>query len=167
MSAYLDWTLRQSRNRSVMVDTNLLLLLIVGTVNTDLIYRFKRTEIYSGDDLHHIQETVRRFRQVTAVQPVLTEVSNLVGQLTEPARRAVMLELRQYILDVHEVQSSSVELSRLAEFPRFGLADSALIDAASKGEVVFTDDFPLSGYIERLGFPVLNLFHLRGEQWLS
>jgi hypothetical protein len=62
--AKLDDCGRNARANGLLVDTNLLVLLIVGLVNRDRISRFKRTTGYSSAD-SDLAEYWNRFRSVT------------------------------------------------------------------------------------------------------
>lgn len=41
---------QNARTRGILIDTNLLVLLLVGAVNRDRIPKFKRTRGYTADD---------------------------------------------------------------------------------------------------------------------
>lgn len=78
------------RPSTLLIDTNLLLVLLVGAQDREQIARFKRTSAYSREDYDLLARFVADFRQIAGMPNVLTEVSNLAGQLAEPLRTRVL-----------------------------------------------------------------------------
>lgn len=82
--------------RSVAVDSNLLLLLVVGLFRRQLVPQFKRTRAYTVEDFDLLQSVLLQYSELVVSASVLTEVSNLVSHLSPPARehvRGLMLQL--------------------------------------------------------------------------
>ena len=49
---------------------------------------------------------------------------------------------------------------------RKGVGNNTIIEAAKKfGCLIFTDDFPMSGYARKQGIDVLHFTHIRGLRW--
>ena len=61
----------------LLVDTNLLVLFTVGTVNRDRIEIFKRTSRYTKPDFDLLLRVLAKFNKLYTVAHVLAEVSNL------------------------------------------------------------------------------------------
>ena len=61
----------------LLVDTNLLVLLVVGSVNRDRIETFKRTSKYTKADYDLLTRVLGAFQKIYTVAHVLAEVSNL------------------------------------------------------------------------------------------
>src|SRR5690606_14486178 len=70
----------------VLLDTNLLLLWLIGRYDRRLIGRHKRTEAYTTDDFQLLDRLTRRCTKRFTTPHVLTEVSNLAAQVGEPIR---------------------------------------------------------------------------------
>ncbi len=69
--------------RSVLLDTNLLLLLVVGLFNRDLIARHKRTNSFVPEDFDLLMEFIDGYDVLWVTSHCLAEVSNLLRQTTE------------------------------------------------------------------------------------
>ena len=70
------------RNVGVLVDTNILLLHVVGSTNKQRITQFKRTrERFTIEDFDLLQRILCLFSKVTTTQSILTEVSNLGSRI--------------------------------------------------------------------------------------
>jgi hypothetical protein len=93
----LETLLARHRAAGIIVDTNLLLLLLIGSHNPTLISSFKRTTRYTASDFHLLVETLALFSTLLTTAHILTEVSNLAGQLGDPGRQDVMRDLAEMI----------------------------------------------------------------------
>lgn len=154
--------MRWNPQRTVLVDTNLLVLLIIGSVAPSHISRVGRTRGYSEDDYHVARSIVNRFACAATTPHVLTETSNLVlqgvwGGLAEE----VVKRLRGIYITADERFVPAHKLFRDRFAASFGLADSAIIDAARRGCTVLSDDLALSLAVESLGLAAINFNHLR------
>jgi rRNA-processing protein FCF1 len=147
--------------RVVLIDSNLLLLLLVGSTDRKQIQRFKRTKKFSPDDFDRLVLLLGRFRRIATTPNVLTEVSNLAGQLHGTFKAQVLAGLGLISQELDERYIETSRVSGEACFTRLGLTDAAISLAASEGTVVLTDDFPLTVELQRLGIPVQNYESIR------
>ncbi len=148
-------------NRTLLLDTNLLLLLAVGRCDYRLIPRFRRTSIFTVEDYALLEEIVAEYRGLVTTPNVLTEVSNLAGQLGEPARRAVFERLRDDIKTMDERRVLSREAVDADPFVRFGLTDTVIGVLASADLLVLSTDLPLTNRLLQAALPAVNFNHLR------
>jgi hypothetical protein len=158
---YAQSLLQRHRQTGLLVDTNVLLMVVIGLRDRTLIERFKRTAKYTVADFELALWVFQRANRVVTMQRILTEVSNLAGQLGDQRRTGAYATFGQRIALLAELQILSVDIAKVTEFPRFGLTDSAILMAARNGHRILTDDFPLSQYMESQNLPVLNFTHLR------
>ena len=68
------------------VDTNLLLLYIVGQEDPQIIAKHRRLEDYSAQDYTILKDLLTQAGQLFVTPNTLTEASNLLGQHGEPER---------------------------------------------------------------------------------
>jgi rRNA-processing protein FCF1 len=147
--------------RDVLIDTNILLMYVVGTLDPKLIPTFKRTQDFTVDDYAILRRFLQYFRSIVTTPNILTEVSNLAGQIAEPRRTRVFQTFAQAVKIIPEQYVHSSTATENAAFVRFGLTD-AVVARMAEGEVlVLTDDFRLSQFLERSRLPVINFNHLR------
>jgi hypothetical protein len=154
-----------ARSQTVFVDTNLLVVLLVGGVDVDQVERFKRTRAYSRDDYALLAEFVGGFQRMLATPNVLSETSNLLGQLSEPLRRCALVALGTLTGVCAEVYHPSTELVLDPYFPVLGLSDTSIIHAVNADVTVVTDDLQLYLRLSALGIDVINFNHLRSGSW--
>jgi len=161
MTDVLTALLSRFRGRDVLIDTNILLMYVVGTLDPKLIPTFKRTKIFTVDDYTILLRFLQYFPSIVTTPNILTEVSNLAGQMAEPRRTAVFQTFAQALKVIPERYVHSITAAENTTFVRFGLTD-AVIARVARGEVlVLTDDFKLSHHLERSGLAVVNFNHLR------
>jgi len=112
----LDDFSRNARKNGILIDSNLLVLLIVGGVNRDRISRFKRTANYSSADwdlLSGILEQISRRYTLPHVLAELSTLTDLKGPELEVARDV----LRRLIGELSELQIASVDAWALQTRP--------------------------------------------------
>jgi hypothetical protein len=148
-------------NRALLLDSNLLLLLTVGRHDYRLISGFKRTAAFTLEDFALLMEIVGQFRALVTTPNVLTEVSNLAGQLTGRTRREVFTTLRDQMEVLEERYVASREASISETFVRLGLTDAALALVGGDDVLVLSVDFDLVGSLQHAGVSAVNFNHLR------
>lgn len=126
------------------VDANLLVLLVVGAVNSDLIARHRRLDEYSAADYQMLLALLfSRGNRVFVTPNTLTEASNLLRQHREPERSLLMAGLRCLIAASAEILIPSAPVAAHPHFPRLGLTDAALLEAVSSATPLITADSAL------------------------
>lgn len=144
MSDNIHSLFAQYRQKGILIDTNILLLYFVGSVNRDRISRFNRTEKFIPEDYDTLLEIIRFFPKRVTTPNILTEVNSLSNQLGEPERSNCLRIFAASIslLDEHHIDSRII--SQRSEFVRFGLTDCGILEAAQNQYLVLTDDLKLS-----------------------
>ena len=150
--------------RSVLVDSNLLFVLIVGSTGRNHVGRARRTEQYSPEDFDLLQSALAEYYEVMVTPHVLAETSNLLGYLSEPLLSTARSTLRYMLANWSERCAPSIEVVDAPTYLRLGVTDSALFLAASATTALFTDDFPLYLAASKAGRPAVNFTHLRQQR---
>jgi hypothetical protein len=150
-----------ARPRILLIDTNLLLVLVVGAYDRHQIERFKRTRAYTADDFDLLTRFIAGFGELVVTPNVLTEVSNLAGQLSKPLRSRVLSTLALFAVQVPERYFPSSDVVRGPDFTRLGLADVSILLTAREPVAVLTDDLPLYLRLSAQDTWVVNFNHLR------
>ena len=126
-----------------LVDTNLLLLFVVGSESPHLISKHRRLESYSEDDYYALHILLNHAGRIFVTPNTLTETCNLLGQHGEPERSGLLRRLQAIIQDTQEIVISSARASAHPAFCRLGLTDVVLLEAASSDTPLLTLDFQL------------------------
>ena len=153
------------RQKSLFIDTNLLLVLIVGALGPEQIERFKRTKAYTREDYALLLAFVGGFKRMLTTPNVLTEVSNLLDWLYEPLRRKAQVALGVLTAQFEEKYVASSEAATDPSFPLLGLSDVSILRSVGKDVTVLTDDLPLYLRLSAAGIDAINFNHLRSGAW--
>jgi hypothetical protein len=153
-------------NDLVLIDTNLLLLYIVGLANRNYIGLHKRLSGYSEADFELLLQTLSIFSDIVLLPHVLAEVSNLARQTPNPMRSHIQDKLKELVEVAAEIPISSRDGVRREEFGDYGVTDSVILQLCSlnQRDVSFwllTADDGLAVQAEILGYDVMNFTHLR------
>jgi predicted nucleic acid-binding protein len=148
----------------LLIDTNLLVLLVVGTAAKEYIAKHKKLTEFTVEDYDLLVKIIARASEVLVTPNTLTETSNLAAYIGEPARSKVLDVLRTVSTDSQERYVPSRAAARRSEFIRLGLADAALLEAtAAEKATLLTADFNLYHAALAKGGDALNFNHLRDQ----
>ncbi|MBE9140916.1 hypothetical protein IQ254_27580 [Nodosilinea sp. LEGE 07088] len=146
--------------RTVLVDTNLLVLLIVGATSRDYIARHKRLTAFIPQDydvlLHIISDAA-----VRVTPNILTEISNLAAYIDNLAKRQIFETFQKLISNCLEVYVPSTTAIRRWEFIHLGLTDAAVLEALTNQVVLLTTDLDLFLAAQSAGVSAINFNQLR------
>jgi hypothetical protein len=150
---------------SVVLDANLLVLLVAGHTDINLIDRHKNLSDYDVDGFDLLVEKLEEYSQVILTPNTLTEASNLLRQIREPDRSLVTRRLGNLIRERDERYVISKDVVTEKTFARLGLTDAALISTARENGVLLSADVHL--YLAALaeGIEALNFAHLYDERF--
>jgi len=161
-----DRLFQRHAGKSILLDSNLLLVFLTGYFDEQLLGRFKRVSAYSIQDYRILVRLLRSFRVLMTTPHVLTEVGNLANHLPEDVRKewnrsfgALLLAQDRFPYFLERWVPAG-QLAVMTEFAAFGIADASLRLLASEALVV-TEDFRLSGVLRQQGLPVLNFQDIR------
>lgn len=151
---------------AVVVDTNLLLLLIVGSTDRSYIRIHKNLSQFSEEDFILLGQAISLYSDIVLLPHIMAEVSSLARQIKNPARAQIQSKLAELVESVGEVPVPSVAGVRRAEFNMLGLTDGAILHLCTLDQngikfALLTADNDLAVQAEMLDYEVLNFTHLR------
>ena len=158
---FIQDLISRHRENGVLIDSNLLLLLLVGTYDRSLIERTKRLNKYSVGDFDLLLRFCGLFRRILTTPHVLTEVSNLTQNPDDRRLSAFFKFFADQCGVLIERYQISADIVRHSLFLSFGLADSALAMESDEGMLLLTDDFSLCAALQKRGRDAINFNHLR------
>lgn len=147
--------------KAVIIDSNLLLLAIVGSLRQDLVGKHRRLREFRKADYSLLQSEISEFQKFFTLPNVITEVSNLIGSGKQEICNGACESLAQFVSSADEVYRASKDVVSLPQFFRLGLTDAALLHVSQTGTTTITTDRHLAGVLESLGLPCINFNHKR------
>lgn len=128
----------------MFIDTQLLVLLVVGETDKALISKHRRTKAYRVEDYERLARLINETNHQVFVTPnTLTEASNLLAQHGEPERSHIFGVLQTLIETTEERIVESKAAARNNNFKRLGLTDAALLEVISTSNPLVTADLDL------------------------
>jgi predicted nucleic acid-binding protein len=148
---------------SIIVDTQILLLFVVGNFDSRHVARHRRlSSDYSVDDYERLFQFVGNFDRIVVTPNSLTEVSNLISDSDDPDAIGIKKAFCLLISDALEVYTPSKDVARSVEFAWLGLSDAAqILVACDQGHVFLTGDGPLHSAALRRGVEAVHFSALR------
>lgn len=157
---FSDWLYTRYRSKGILVDTNLMVLLVVGTYEIQRISSFKRTRQYTIEDFALVMRVLELFERRITTPHILTEVDNLTRQLPETEHSAISETLTHLVSTLFEVHEPAAAIMRMDLYPDLGLTDCVTV-SLSRDLLVITDDYRLSNILSAAGRDALNINHIR------
>lgn len=164
---------RETRGKKKLVlDTNLLLLLLIGSCDKNLLSRSACTQKYTSSDYDLLVTTLRFFNAEIVITPhILAEFSDFSRRdIKEP-------KIHYYLMTVVDrlkaYQEEHVPLERLLGveikiLAMLGFPDMSIIEAAKKIDgVILTDDIGLSIYADSSRIANIRFSAMIADQLLS
>lgn len=148
---------------SLILDASLLVLFIVGSTRRDLVGRHKRLKAFTMEDFDLLRRLIVLAPQVIVTPNTLTEASNLISQIDEPARTQIRETFRQVIGATEEEYVPSLVAASAGHFLRLGLTDVALMHLISGSRWLLTTDLDLYLAAVQSGAEAVNFNHLREQ----
>ena len=161
----IDQLIQRYKQAGILVDTTILLLYFIGAYDQDLIPKFKRTRQFTVEDHAILISLLGLFDKIVTTPNILTEVSNLSGQLGEPKKSEYFKKFSSGISLLEEEYVASKDVADMQEFVRFGLTDTGIVHLTRGKYLVLTDDFRLSQYLRSAEVDVINFNHIRPAYW--
>lgn len=156
MNEYLIMLIQKYKQKGLLIDTNILLLYVVGAIDIKIIKDFKRTAIFTENDFYSVSKFIDYFDVKITTPHILKETSNLFGN-----KENLQVALKTYIELAKENFLESKQIANTRHFLHFGLADTAINEIAKDSYLVVTDDNKLFGYLQNQKVDVVNLEQIR------
>jgi hypothetical protein len=153
------------RNKGVLVDTNLLVILLVGTFDRGQLRNCRATKAFVEGDFDLLNAFLRQFNFLITTPHILTEVSNLAGKLDYSHQVGFRKTLTAFIANTVEEQREARGISLDEYFPRLGITDTAIGMIAPNKYLVLTDELALYGFLRKQRVDVMNFNDIRMAHW--
>lgn len=153
--------------KRLLLDANVLLLLVVGSVAPEFVRSHKRLQAFSAEDFALLKEVVDAADEVTATVNAWTEVSNILDfGVAKPLRNGLIWGLKRQIDSLSEIYVTSRSVCADLAFWPLGLSDAAALMATNDRTTLLTTDVPLYEQALARGCDALNFHHLREQRGL-
>lgn len=156
--------IEKHRAKGVLVDTNLLVLFLVGLVNKRRVPEFKRTQNFTIEDFDTLSRLITWFGRLITTPHVLSQFSDLT-ELPGKDLKTIRSLYSKLVEQMEESYDPSRLLITHDLFSRLGLTDAAIATVCSRGILVLITDLNLQQALQQRGADALNFNHLRPLGW--
>jgi hypothetical protein len=161
--SYILDLINRYRNKGILIDTNLLLLYLVGSYDLSWIEKFKPTKShFEKRDYYLLVQFLQPFKIIVTTPNILTEVSNHSENKLPPEYYSTFAS---WVSGSNEHYMQSKDICSHKHFQKFGLTDCGIATLAQNKYLVITVDFPFYGYLQGIGVDVINYNQLRPLGW--
>jgi len=127
--------------KSLFIDTNLLLLFLIGSVkNGELINSSKRLQDYTIEDFYLLKDIMRPYKNFCISPYIATEVSNLLDIKIIDHKKSVVDFIKIMIPLFTQINSKVLNDVNSNFFFDFGITDSFLCEAVKNHDVLTNDN---------------------------
>lgn len=151
------------RRAGALIDTNMLVLLIVGRYAETKIQAFRATRKYDLPAFRALSQLVAQFARLYATPNIMTETDNLLRQSSEREWPAISRSMQEFAQGSQEEPFASITLLEHDLHPKIGLTDCSAIEIATRGIMIITDDLQLNIALTQRGLPVFPFSHYIGR----
>ncbi len=157
-----------SIRNGIILDTNLLILYLIGNYDPNFITRFRKTSNYTIDDFLILKDIVKESSKIIVTPNILTELSNHTfdGSFSGSGFDEYYKEVIDFLNNAEEKLVEKDVIKDYEKLKYFGFADISILDTSMKLECsLLTDDSALYGLTNSLSISTLNINHLRQYLW--
>lgn len=151
------------RKKLITLDCNVLLLLIIGSVDKKHINRFKRTSMFDESHYDLLTKLISN-SQILLTPNVVTEASNLLESYTFDKQKIGLQFLKKICQNIPESYEQSIKLVDLDVFNDYGLSDSSVFNLCKVGAIAITVDLNLYISLVSSNLQAVNFNHLLLEK---
>lgn len=148
----------------IVIDTNSLIVLIVGLIDTRLINKHKRTSIYDEQDYNDLLSVIEDFNRLVVLPNVWTEVDNLLKRFTGEQKYSYVTNICKVMKDTSERFIESIKGAENNSFYDLGLTDTLLLELSKECDFLITSDSGLSDFAIANGIKVYDIVKNRNER---
>lgn len=154
----------------LVLDTNLLLLLLIGSFKIDSLAKCKCTQKYNGEDYKLLLQIISFFEKKIVITPhILAEFSNLSKiDIKDPQIVEYIAYVIEQLRGYQEQHAPLIELLNLdiALLARFGFPDIGIIETAKiLNAFILTDDGNLSRHADSVGIANCYFQYVRNNSY--
>ncbi len=149
----------------IIIDSNSLVVLIIGLIDENLISKHKRTSIYTKDDFYKLLNSIGDFKNLLVLPNIWTEVDNLLNNFQGNQKRDYIFKIREIISNSTEKYLETKFGLESQYFERLGLTDSLILELSKDCKFIITSDSKLSDYASANGILVYDMIQRRNEDF--
>jgi len=146
----------------LLLDTNVLVLWIAGSIDPSLVGQHRRLREFDDLDLEIINALALQSADHVSTPHVLAETSNFLGSGPQEMVKGGGAALTGYIGFLSEIHIPAKTIASTPAMVALGLTDAGILQLADEKTCVVSMDFHLCNRLSQRGVQATNPRHLRG-----
>lgn len=148
----------------ILIDSNSLIVLILGLMNPSLINSHSKTSIYEEEDFYNLLAAIKSIESIVVLPNIWTEVDNLLNKFNGGYKDLYVAKMINTIKITSEKYLESHLVENNNAFYDLGLSDTLILEFAKECEMLITSDSALSDYARAFGINVYDMKELKNER---
>lgn len=149
----------------ILVDTNALVIVVLGLMDIKLINSHKTTSIYEEEDFYTIMHLIDNdLKNILAIPNTLTELDNLLNSFGGSYKHIYHTTIRKILLETTEKNFTSLSVVDSPYLSMLGLTDSIILNIADHFDALITTDSLLSDVANANGITVFDMVRSRNDR---
>jgi hypothetical protein len=153
--------------RSLLIDTNLLVVLVVGLTDEIQVGSHKRTKAYTREDFLLIREMLDNYQELWITAQTVAECSNLLRQTNDNFSANLMETLSNIVSHANESNMTSTVIFSEPCTLRLGITDGGIAKKSKRVTALLTADLDLYLEVDKASGNAINFNHIRAGAWKS
>ncbi|WP_432340126.1 hypothetical protein [Yersinia enterocolitica] len=151
--------------KSVLLDTNLLVVLVVGLLDPSIIGTHKRTKNYTPEDFLSLQSALDNYQELWITSQSVAEASNLLRYTNADQAEKLLTILSKLVSSHRESNMSSRGIFETACVLKLGVTDAGLAKKSKRVTNLLTADLDLYLEVSERFNNAINFNHIRTGAW--
>jgi predicted nucleic acid-binding protein len=148
----------------IIIDSNALVVLLIGFIDPNLIKSHNRTSIYDEEDYYELLQVIGDINNILVLPNIWTEVDNLLNNFSGNYKYPYINKITDTIkLTTEKYLKSAIACENHAFF-ELGLTDSLILEIAKECQLLITSDSRLSDYAIANGIRVYDLVKAKNNK---
>lgn len=148
----------------ILIDSNSLIVLILGLMNPKLVNTHSKTSIYEEEDFYNLLSAIENIESIVVLPNIWTEVDNLLNKFTGNYKDLYVQKVIDTMKNTSEKYLKSHSVENNFAFYDLGLSDTLILECAKNCKMLITSDSMLSDYARANGINVYDMKELKNEK---
>jgi hypothetical protein len=153
-------------SRSLLLDTNLLVVFVVGLTDRGEIGKHKRTRDYTPEDFDRLLVEMNKYQELWVTSQSVAECSNLIRQIHSALAERLMQTLSNLVSRINESNMSSRDLFMERCVLTLGVTDAGIAKKSRRVTNLLTADLDLYLEVSQKYGNAINFNHIRTGAWV-
>jgi len=140
-----------------ILDSEALVLFVVGLIDPRRIGTHKKTTLYTVDDFEYLRAILQNASQIVVTPNIITEVDNHLNKEAETSKYSYVREIRKFLGASFEVHEESKEVAADWLMELVGISDTAILRMATKDDYIISGDSTLCDIARSRSLNIIDL----------